>query len=235
MLNEFFKLRNRKNEITFSPTQKTVYFDIVDPILLSFENRGNVYVIYLISHKKIRKTASFLIVKSSYTDLEKVLMEEEPVNILFNRGNDIKEEYIDLRNKKINSEDITLSKAIDKNYIPSDSFYLDKEYPNRVDLDDLKVKVPMLKKVFDIKRERFKLEKSENRDIKTERIRFYTENGKSKHNNTSIAKDIVRENKFQNNVRIYNNLSNNYNIQNKELVDNIEYKDMISAIKKYES
>lgn len=234
MLNEFFRLRNTKNNITFSPAQKTVYFDIVDPILLSFENRGKVYVIYLINHKKIRKIASFLVVESSYTDLEKVLMEKEPVNILFNRGN-IKEEYIDLRNKEINSETISLKKAIDKNYIPSDSFYLNKKYPNRVNLDDLKIKLPILKKVFEIKKEKFKLEKIENRDLKIEKTILYTEDGQSKNNNNNISTNIMRKNQFQDKTRVYNDRSNNYNIQNKELVDNIDYKDMLSTVKKYES
>lgn len=234
MLNEFFKLRNKKNEISFSLAQKIVYFDIVDPILLSFENKGNVYVIYLINHKKIRKTARFLVLKSSYIDLERVLMEKDPVNILFKRSNEIEERYIDLKNKMIDSEYITLNKAIDKNYIPSDSFYLDKRYPNKVDLEDLKVKISILRRVFDMKKEIFKLEKSENRDFKTEKTRFHIDGRQFGLGNISIAKNITKKSRFENKTKVYNNFSNDYNIQNKELVDNIKYKNILSGVKKYE-
>ncbi|MDM7641110.1 hypothetical protein [Leuconostoc citreum] len=130
-----------------------VMMDIVDPILLSYEDNEGVHALYLIKHKRIKKQYTFLRFQSNYEQLELVFDKIIPISALF--PNNMEKIDIDLKRSKNTSYPINLSKAKADNYLPQDTFYLDKKYPNNINLNIAKLKVKQLKKNFNVKSELF--------------------------------------------------------------------------------
>lgn len=130
-----------------------VFLDVVDPVLVSYEDVNGVHVLYLIEHKRIKKTYTFLKIETNYEVLEDILNQRKPLSNVFSKN--MKKVYLNLKKRFTRYSDINLSEAIDKNFIPEETFYLDKKYPNRINLNDAKVTVSVLRKNFEYKNKYF--------------------------------------------------------------------------------
>lgn len=127
--------------------------DIVDPILLSYEDSEGVHGLYLLKHKRIKKTYTFLRFASSYEQLEAVVNKIIPISKLF--SDNMEKIDINLKQSTYVSTKINLNEAIDYQYLPQEDFYLDKRYPNNVDLNLVKLKISYLKRNFEFKSSSF--------------------------------------------------------------------------------
>ncbi|WP_279473206.1 hypothetical protein [Lacticaseibacillus paracasei] len=126
-------------EIAFSIVRIPL-FEISEPILWSFEFENNVYVGYLLAHKQRDKTYDFLVRKSSYSNLLKVIQAKKSISSIF-LDKIYRHKTLRFR-KEINSKNmLTYSKTIpDKlelaDFLPSSNFFLDEDIPNEISPDE---------------------------------------------------------------------------------------------------
>lgn len=164
-LDKYFEITQKDGFLNLTKPFKTVILDITDPILMSFETNNEVYTIYILEQKKIKRTLSFLVVKTSYEELEEVLNKKAPLRKLFMNKHNIEERFIDLRNRSSNINNISFKAAVDKQYLPSDSFYLDKIIPNKIDLEQVKNSIKKQSDILRLKNEYFTLNNNFKKDL----------------------------------------------------------------------
>lgn len=174
-----------------------IMMDIIEPILLSYEDNEGVHALYLIKHKRIKKQYTFLRFQSNYEQLELVFDKILPISALF--PDNMEKINIDLKCANNTSSPISLDKALADNYLPQDNFYLDKKYPNNINLDVAKSKIKRLKTNFSLKSELFEnvsleFEKSDKIDYHTivseqdSKLESIYENKNIKNNFTLVNK-----------------------------------------------
>lgn len=166
MLNNFFELSTIDDKIDFSISQKTVLLDITAPLLMSFEHGENVYIIYITKYMRIGKQMDFLIAQSSYEEIENVVLGKQAMNVLF-KEKKLEKQQINLKKNILEQKYITSREANNNGYLPKDDFFLDKKYPNKVNLDTLAGLINIQKNILNQKKSLFKLDKMIKVNIKT--------------------------------------------------------------------
>lgn len=195
-LDKYFEMSQSDGFVDLAKTFKTVILDVVDPILMSFEFNNEVYTIYVLEQKKIKKTVKFLLVKSDYDEIEEILNMNKPLNSLFKNKLLIEERNVDLRNKVSKVREITFDAARKKQYLPSDSFCLDKKYPNKVDLNKVRINLKKQNDFLKYKKEFFETENSLTKEFyfKNDDTLKYSEIDNSKEkNNYNLPKAHVQK------------------------------------------
>ncbi|CAH1857309.1 hypothetical protein [Convivina intestini] len=131
-----------------------VLLDIVDPTVISFEVGIDVYILYLLDYDIVSGDCTFLLMRSDYGILDKIINGTEPLRSMFTQ--EMRELNLNLRESTTELVDITFDSADEQGYLPTKAFYLNEKYPNKVNLDDLKIKILIFKNNLKFKRKTFK-------------------------------------------------------------------------------
>lgn len=168
--------------------------DIKYPILMSYEDKYEVHVLYITKFKRLKKQLDYVTVKSSYEEIIDVLQKNKPLNHLFKNKEMIqrkvnKKLFIDTT-KKLNYNELV-------ELLPKDDFYLDQKYPNKIDLEETLDEIMLQKVFFDkllkeydyIKKQNKKINKS-NFEIDINKNSYFLKSNINQSRKTQIDNDI---------------------------------------------
>lgn len=168
--------------------------DIKYPILMSYEDKYEVHVLYITKFKRLKKQLDYVTVKSSYEEIIDVLQKNKPLNHLFKNKEMIQRKV----NKKLR---IDTTKKLNYNelieLLPKDDFYLDQKYPNKIDLEETLDEIILQKVFFDkllkeydyIKKQNKKINNS-NFEIDINKNRYFLKSNINQSRKKQIDNDI---------------------------------------------